>query len=47
MLEYGYHYGDLKLIFTFPGEAPRVIIIDATVAGTHSVSNHIYTINEE
>ena len=27
-LEDGCHYGDLKLIFTFPGEVPKAIIID-------------------
>ena len=46
-LKDGCHYGDLKLIFTFPGELPRVIIIDVTVRSIHVVSNHTHTISED
>ena len=45
---YGTHYGDLKIICTFPGDPiQREMIIDVTVAGTHAISNHKHTINED
>jgi len=44
--EYGTHYGDVKIICTFPGDQ-RQIIIDVTVGGTHTKSNRKYTINED
>ena len=43
----GAHYGDLKIICTFPGDIRREMIIDVTVAGTHAISNHKHTINED
>ena len=43
----GTHYGDLKIICTFPGDIRREMIIDVTVAGTHAISNHKHTINED
>jgi hypothetical protein len=33
---YGTHYGDVKIICTFPGDIQREMIIDVTVAGTHA-----------
>jgi hypothetical protein len=42
---YGTHYGDLKIICTFPGDIQKEMIIDVTVAGTHAVSNHSRTID--
>ena len=45
--EYGTHYGDIKIICTFPGDNLRQIIIDVTVGSTHAKSNLKYTINED
>jgi hypothetical protein len=44
---YGTHYGDLKIICTFPNDIQREMIIDVTVGSTHAISNHKYTINED
>jgi hypothetical protein len=46
-LDDGCEYGDLKLNVTFPGEIPKGVIIDVTVLGTHAVSNHRHTINDD
>ena len=44
---YGTHYGDLKIICTFPGDIQKGMIIDVTVAGIHAVSNHSRTIDAD
>jgi hypothetical protein len=41
---YGTHYGDLKIICTFPGDIQKAMIFDVTVAGTRAASNLIKTI---
>ena len=35
ILKDGFHYGDLKLVSTFPGETHKAIIINVTVLGLH------------
>ena len=45
--EHGTHYGDLKIVCTFPGDILREMIIDVTVGSTHAASNRRYTINED
>jgi hypothetical protein len=44
---FGMHYGDVKIICTFPGDIQRQMIIDVTVGGTHTKSNLKYTINDD